>query len=63
MYFQNVQDLIPFSFLSDPHPKLDETKIYELNTYINLNKPDVVMLNETWLKNSIGEHEVISNRT
>ena len=63
VYFHNVQGLIPFSYLSDPHPKLDSTKIYELNTYIKLNRPDVVMLNETWLKKSIGNHEVINDKT
>ena len=30
VYFHNVQGLIPFSHLSDPNPKLDSTKIFEL---------------------------------
>ena len=33
--FQNVQGLIPFYELDKSHPKLYETKIYEINTYIN----------------------------
>ena len=63
VYFQNVQGLIPFSYLSDPHPKLDSAKIHELNTYIKFNRPEVILLNETWLKKSIGDHEVIHDKT
>ena len=61
VYYQNVQGLIPFSNLSNPHPVLDRTKICELNTYIHTDRPDVVILNETWLKKSIGDHEIIEN--
>ncbi len=59
--YQNVQGLIPLSKLSSPHPTLDQTKIFELNAYIHKAKPDVIMLNETWLKKSIKDHEVIEN--
>ena len=61
VYFQNVQGLVPFSNLNDDHPYLDNTKILELNSYINTKKPDIVMLNETWLKKSIKNREVIEN--
>ena len=61
IYYQNVQGLIPFSNLSTCHPILDRTKILELNTYINFNKPAVVMLTETWLKKSITNNEVIES--
>ena len=61
VYFQNVQGLIPFYELDKPQPKLDETKIYEINSYINHNKPHVVILNETWLKKSVGNREVIED--
>ena len=57
--FQNAQGLIPFGELGSPQPSLDETKIYELNSYINHNKPDIVMLNETWLTKSISDNDVI----
>ena len=59
--YQNVRGLIPFSELSEAHPKLDNTKIYELNTYIAAKSPDIVLLSETWLKKSIADSEVISN--
>ena len=61
VYYQNVQGLIPFSNLDDAHPKLNRSKIYELNTYIHTKKPAVVLLSETWLKKSIKDREVIEN--
>ena len=48
-----MQGLIPFGCLTDLHPNLDSTKIYELRAYILKNNPDVIILNETWLKPSI----------
>ena len=63
VYYQNVQGLIPFSNLSSVHPVLDRTKICELNLYVHINKPDIVILNETWLKRSIRDHEVIEDTT
>ena len=57
--YQNVQGLIPFSQLNDPHPALDKTKIMELNSFINKFTPDVLLLNETWLKKSIADEEII----
>ena len=59
--YQNVRGLIPFSELGKKQPALDITKIYELNSYINVNKPDVIMLNETWLTKSINDRDLISN--
>ena len=48
--YQNVQGLIPVSQLGESHPKLNTTKIFELNAFLHHSKPDVLMLNETWLK-------------
>ena len=56
--YQNVQGLIPFSELDNNQPSLDKTKIYELNAYININKPDIVILNETWFKKSVQTSEI-----
>ena len=58
VYYQNVQGLIPFSSLSDKNPKFDETKICELQNYIYESLPDVLILNETWLKPSIDNSEI-----
>ena len=59
--YQNVRGLIPFSSLKQPHPNLDSSKIYELNSYISLEKPGVILLSETWLKKSIKDQEVIAD--
>ena len=59
--YQNVQGLIPFSQLGETHPKLNNTKVFELNAFLQSSKPDILMLNETWLKKSIKDHEVIEN--
>ena len=58
--FHNVQGLIPFSQLDSNNPSLDTTKILELNTYLSVHNPDILILNETWLKKSISNSEVIS---
>ena len=59
--YQNVQGLIPIKDLTLKQPSLNITKICELNAYININRPDVIMLNETWLKKSVNDHEIIKD--
>ena len=39
------------------------TKVAELQCSINLNKPDIIILNETWLKSSILDTEIFSTET
>ena len=58
VFYQNVQGLIPFSNLAEDHPQLDYNKIFELNAYINSHIPDIIILNETWLKPSILDSEI-----
>ena len=60
IHYQNVQGLIPFSCLSDQNPLLDVTKMHELQTHINFHKPDIIILNETWLKDTIDDNEILS---
>ena len=60
--YQNVQGLIPIKDLTLKQPSLNITKICELNAYININRPDVIMLNETWLKKSVNDHEIIKDK-
>ena len=60
--YQNVRGFIPCSQLGKTHPQLDHTKIFELNAYIENKKPDIIMLNETWLKKSINDREIIENQ-
>ena len=50
--YQNVQGFIPFSNLSDNCPNLDVNKIAELQLNVSVNKPDIIIINETWLKSS-----------
>ena len=52
---------MPFSQLGKSQPKLDQTKIFELNAYLATNKPDVLVLNETWLNKSVKDGEVIGD--
>ena len=54
----NCQGLIPFKELSSDHPSLDITKMAELNSYLATHNPDILMLNETWLKKSIKNSEL-----
>ena len=61
VFYQNVQGLIPFSSLTDQHPNLDSNKIFELHAFIYKNNPDVIILNETWLKPSILNTEILPN--
>lgn len=61
VYYQNVQGLIPFSQLNSKQPHLDKSKIYELNAHIEDSHPDVILLTETWLKNSVMDREVIQS--
>ena len=59
VYYQNIQGLIPFSQLSEEHPTLHTSKIHELQLYLHQNSPDIVVLNETWLKKSILDNEIM----
>ena len=59
IFYQNVQGLIPFTELNKKHPRLDNTKISELQAYIHDKQPDIIVLNETWLKNTILDQEIL----
>ena len=47
VHYQNVQGLIPFGQLNEKHPILNTTKINEIAMYLQVNNPDVIVLNET----------------
>ena len=61
VFYNNVHGLINARDLASDHPPLNMTKIHELHGFLFSNKPDVVILNETWLKKSIKDHEVLPN--
>ena len=49
VYYQNVQDLMPFTNLAKNYLKFDEAELYI--------KYDIIILNETWLKPTIHSNE------
>ena len=59
IYYQNVQGLIPFGQLGKGHPIFNYAKLIELHHYIESCVPDIVILNETWLKESINDNEIL----
>ena len=54
----NCQGLLSFYQLNSEHPTLDVTNLHEINQYLVSNKPDIFILNETWLKKSIKDSEL-----
>ena len=63
VFYCNVQGLIPFGELTAENPMLNVTKVHELNHLITNKKPDIVIYNETWLKESIHDSEVLPTDT
>ena len=61
VFYQNVQGLIPFTYLGNDYPSLDNCKIFEMHNCIHESEPDIIILNETWLKPSILNSEIIPN--
>ena len=59
----NCQGLLPFSELGEEHPLLDVTKMLEINAFLSIDKPDIFMLNETWLKKTIKNSELFPVET
>ena len=63
VFYCNVQGLIPFGELASENPMLNISKLHELNHLISDQKPDIIIYNETWLKGSILDNEVIPTDT
>ena len=59
VFYNNVQGLINPNDLKSNTPRLNMKKIHELHGFIFQQKPDVVILNETWLKSNILSSEVL----
>ena len=59
IFYNNVQDLIDIRDLKSKEPQLNMTKLYKLHGHIFTTKPDVIILNETWLKKSILDTQVL----
>lgn len=56
--YQNVQGLVPFAELGNESPTLNQTKVSEFQAHVYSKSPDIVVLNETWLKNGINDNEI-----
>ena len=61
-FYQNIQGLVTFGSIGNPHPDLNITKISELQSYIFDSSPDIIILNETWLKPCINNKEIIPGK-
>lgn len=59
VYYQNVQGFIPIKDLTNSNPTLNYTKLLEFQNYVNSTKPSIIALNETWLKPSIRDNEIL----
>ena len=59
IFYNNIQGLIDIRDIKSKEPQLNTTKLYELHGHILTTKPDVIILNETWLKKSILDTQVL----
>lgn len=63
IFYQNARGFVPFSSLGEKIMPLDTDKILNFQSYIFENKPDVVILNETWLSKEHFDNEIFPNDT
>ena len=59
VFYNNIHGFINTKDLASQTPPLNMTKLHELHAYLYTHKPDVVILNETWLKKSILDNEIL----
>ena len=59
VFHSNCQGLINTHDLTSEHRPLNMTKLRELHRFLFRNKPDILILNETWLKKSILDNEIL----
>ena len=59
VYYQNINGLLAFSTLGQEHLSLNITKHTEFQSYIITYNPDIIIINETWLKPSILDNEIL----
>ena len=59
VYYQNINGLLAFSTLGQEHPSLNIPKHTEFQSYIITYNPDIIILNETWLKPRILDNEIL----
>ena len=59
---QNIQGLITYSSLGSAHPTMSITKMSELNCFVASQQPDIIIFNETWLKESVQNSGILPNK-
>ena len=59
--YNNIQGFINTRDLGSESPALNMTKVHEIHGYIFTQKPDIIIMNETWLKKSIVDNEIFPN--
>ena len=59
IFYNNVQGFFNTRDLASDSPPLNMAKIHEVHGYIYSTKPDIIILNETWLKSSICDNEIL----
>ncbi len=57
--YNNVQGFVNTRDLASDSPPLNMTKGHEINGYIFTNRPDIILMNETWLKQSISSNQIL----
>ena len=60
VYYQNVRGLVNINSIRHTHPTFNMAKLFEFQSHVYNNKPDIVILNETWLKPTIGDSEILN---
>ena len=59
--YHNVQGFLTTRELHKENPLLDTKKVSDFQSYVYLHKPDIIILNETWLNKSILDNEIFTN--
>ena len=57
--YNNIQGFVNTRDVASDSPPLNMTKLHEIQGYIFTHKPDILILNETWLKKSILDKEIL----
>ena len=63
VFYQNVRGFIPPTELGKSNPMLNMDKVIEFQSYVSEKKPDIVVLNETWLSKNINASELFPDQT
>ena len=61
VFYQNIHGLLTCS-LGQENSTLNITKLIELQAYVKNFQPDILVLNETWLKSSILDNEIFHDK-